>query len=164
MILFIKNWFIQLSKREKILIIILAFLSIIIIGYYGIYRPLDQRLSYTKERHENAVISHANIKSKVKILRSAGDAGAQNKTLKINVPLNIYIAQSAAELGLLLEKNEELGAKKVNIVIGSARPKVLFPWLSKLENAGIDAMELDIKASDNGAVKVQAILLQKGET
>lgn len=160
MILSAKKWFEGLSQREKILITIMAVLSIIVIGYYGIFRPANGIIDNAKERHDVAIKNHANIASKVEILRNAKNNNASDTNDIINVPLDIYLAQSAAEIGLTLEKNTEMGSNRADIIIGSARPKILFSWLSMLESKGLEVTEMTVSAIENEAVSLKATMVK----
>ena len=159
----LKSWFSALSKREQIMVSILGVLMAVIGGYYLVFVPIQNAINGAKEQHSQAVQSYGNIAAKVQQLK---ESKKQPRVREIrgndSSALNIYIGQSAGEIGFALEKNAAVGNNRVDIIIAAARSKPLFTWLAKLEEEGIESRSLSVKSQANGTLSVEASLVRGG--
>lgn len=157
MIASLKTWFIDLSKREQILITILAIMSIFIGGYYLIVSPIITLIDEAKSRHDESIINYGDIKFKTNLLKNQSDIKSI-KPANIALALDAYIGQNAAENSIPLGKNILRGDTIVDINITAIRSQPLFSWLHSLEQQGINAQSLTITKNDNGIISADITL------
>lgn len=147
----------DLSKREQILIAILAVLSIVIIGYYYVVSPINTMIDKAESRYNESIINYGDIKFKTDVLKNQSDIKSI-KPANIALALDAYIGQNAAENAIPLGKNILRGDAAVEINITAIRSQPLFSWLHGLEQQGINAQSLTITQNDNGIVSADIIL------
>ncbi|MEZ5710359.1 MAG: type II secretion system protein GspM [Blastomonas sp.] len=154
----LKDWFLGLSRREKILIGILLVLLAGVITYYGIYRPLYDSATAARVRFNDATLQEGRIAAKVDALKGPA---SQNRPTVADA-LNLFIAGEAGERGFTLERNQPQGDDRIDIVIASARSTALLGWLAELEGRGIIVEQLTTRRLDSGAISVTATLAKAG--
>ncbi|RYE06772.1 MAG: hypothetical protein EOP22_20175, partial [Hyphomicrobiales bacterium] len=74
-----------------------------------------------------------------------------------------YLAQSAGEIGLTLDRNEARGEGQATIAIATARATVLTDWLASLEGQGFVIDQLTITPAADGTVGLTAELRKGGQ-
>ena len=79
------------------------------------------------------------------------------------VAIDQYLAQSAGEIGLTLDRNEARGAGKATIAIAAAKAPVLVDWLASLEGQGFVVDQLTITPAADGTIGLTAELRKGGQ-
>ncbi|HMN53275.1 MAG TPA: type II secretion system protein GspM [Sphingopyxis sp.] len=79
------------------------------------------------------------------------------------VAVDQYLAQSAGEIGLTLDRNEARGQRQATIAIGAAKAPVLTGWLASLEGQGFIVDQLTITPAADGTVGMTAELRKAGQ-
>lgn len=149
----IGQWWGGLSPRERVLIGVAAALALAVLLWLGgraMFSVVDRRA----EAHREAVARAARIEAKAELL----SAPAASVTPLPDGPLDQWLAQSASDLGLTLDRNEARGGKLATIAIGSARAPALLGWLTGLEGQGIIIDRLTITPGTDGSVAMTAEL------
>ncbi|MGV3770227.1 MAG: type II secretion system protein GspM [Sphingobium phenoxybenzoativorans] len=153
-------WYKELSKREQVLVGIMAVLLAIVILWLGIARPVESGLKSAIERHGAALDRNAAVRVKVASLKALPRGAAARPA----APIAQLVSQSAGEGGFTLERTQEQGPGRVDIAIASIRPKALFTWLSSLEAQGVVVETFSAQPSGTaGAVSMQAVLKAAGQ-
>lgn len=160
MIANLSAWFGNLSKREQVLVGVMAALLAIVILWLGIARPIESGLVNAVQRQGEALDRNAAVRMKVASLKALPrGAGARP-----GAPIAQLVSQSAGEGGFTLERTQEQGQGRVDIAIASIKPKALFTWLASLESQGVMVETFSAQPSGNaGAVSVQAVLKGAGQ-
>lgn len=153
-----KNWFQALSRRERILIAILAFLLAATIIFYGIVRPLSVALDDAEQAYITAIDRQGRIETKAAMLK----APLKQNINPVTGDLGVFISQYAGEEGFAVGRLDPQTDDSVIIAIDAAKPAALFGWLSKLEARGITIRELSVNAGGNETVS--AIITLKRST
>ncbi|WP_430417555.1 type II secretion system protein GspM [Parasphingorhabdus sp.] len=148
------TWFLALSRREKILIGILAILLGGTVAVYGIYRPMAGAIDRAEERYTQSVERQARIESKVAALKKP-DADAPRSR---NGAIDLFVSQTAGETGIAVGKIELQGDDRVNLVVDSAKPTALFGWLARIEADGVGIETLTVSPAGNGTVSANLTL------
>ncbi|QUT07724.1 type II secretion system protein M [Sphingobium phenoxybenzoativorans] len=153
-------WYKELSKREQVLVGIMAVLLAIVILWLGIARPVESGLKSAIERHGVALDRNAAVRVKVASLKALPRGAAARPA----TPIAQLVSQSAGEGGFTLERTQEQGPGRVDIAIASIRPKALFTWLANLEAQGVVVETFSAQPSGTaGAVSMQAVLKAAGQ-
>lgn len=154
-----RDWFAGLSLREKILVSILGALVAIVILWLGIYAPLDRAIANAEAEHDAAVERRGRISAMVEAL----EAGAGAEIVAIDAPLDLYVSQSAGEVGFTLARNELQGPGRAALSISSARPPALMGWLADLEARGIRVESLTTQPAGPDIVSAEIVLARDAQ-
>ncbi|OHD05315.1 type II secretion system protein GspM [Sphingopyxis sp. RIFCSPHIGHO2_12_FULL_65_19] len=155
----LQNWWTGLSLREKWLVGIAGALALGVL-IWGIGRPAAAAFVDLETRHRAAVEREGRVAAKVQLLtqRPAKSVAAAVDTLAIDQ----YLAQSAGEIGLTLDRNEARGTGQATIAIATAKAPVLTDWLASLEGQGFIVDQLTITPAADGTVGLTAELRKGG--
>lgn len=155
----IRNWWTGLSDRERVLVGIAAALAagvLLWLATFGVWAALSE----ARAAHGAAVDRAAAIDVRVdaiKALEAAGSRDAAGATASA-ATLDLYVAQSAAERGLTLARNDPQGAASTNIAISNVRAPDALAWLTALEEAHVLAADLSLRPNADGTVALTATL------
>lgn len=156
----LQNWWLGLSQRERWLVSIAGVLALGVI-LWGLGRPAYAAIVDLESRHRAAIEREGRVAAKVQLLasRPAKSAG----TVVDAVAIDQYLAQSAGEIGLTLDRNEARGQRQATIAIATARAPVLTDWLASLEGQGFVIDQLTITPAADGTVGLTAELRKGGQ-
>jgi general secretion pathway protein M len=154
------NWWSGLSTRERWLVGIAGALALGVL-LWGLARPAVAAFLDLESEHRAAIEREGRVKAKMQLLgrgpvKSGGttaDAGA----------IDQFLAQSAGEIGLTLDRNEARGAGQATIAIATAKAPVLIDWLASLEGQGFVVDQLTITPAADGTVGLTAELRKGGK-
>jgi general secretion pathway protein M len=152
MIAALKNWWAGLAPRERVLVGIAGALTFAVLLWL-LLRPIAAYMSGLGEAHRVAVERAARVDTKVALIKKAGDrpVGASHAG-----PLDQWLAQSATDTGLTLDRNEPRGGDAATIAISSARAPALIGWLAGLEGQGLVVDRLSLTPGTDGSVALTA--------
>ena len=154
----LRNWWTTLSRRERGLVGGAISLALAVLGW-ALVRPAVAAFAGLEERHRAAVEREGRVAAKVRLLAqrpARTDLGAES------VAIDQYLAQSAGEIGLTLDRNEARGARQAAIAIATAKAPVLIDWLAGLEAQGFVVEQLVITPAADGTVGMTADLRKGG--
>jgi general secretion pathway protein M len=156
----LQNWWIALSTRERWLVGVAGVLALGVI-LWGLGRPAVAAFIDLESQHRAAIEREGRVSSKVQLLaqRPAKSVAAAVDAVAIDQ----YLAQSAGEIGLTLDRNEARGAGQATIAIATARATVLTDWLASLEGQGFVVDQLTITPAADGTVGLTAELRKGGQ-
>lgn len=155
----LKNWWGGLSLRERWLVGVAGVLALGVL-VWGLARPAVAAFIDLESRHRAAIEREGRVKAKVQLLARtpAKSAAAAVETQAIDQ----YLAQSAGEIGLTLDRNEARGAGQATIAIATAKAPVLIDWLASLEAQGFVVDQLTVTPAADGTVGLTAELRKGG--
>jgi len=156
----LQNWWTGLSMRERWLVGIAAVLALGVL-VWGLARPAVAAFVDLENRHRAAIEREGRVAAKVGLL-SQRPAKSVAATVDA-VAIDQYLAQSAGEIGLTLDRNEARGAGQATIAIATARAPVLTDWLASLEEQGFVVDQLTITPAADGTVGLTAELRKGGQ-
>jgi len=155
-----KSLWAERSPREQWLLGIMAALFALVVLWLGIITPLQAAQRSTRDALAQATDTNANIRAKVKLLKSLPRGSAVTAS---SAPVDQLVGQAAGEAGLTLERAQAQGADRVEIAIASVRPVALFSWIAALEAQGIRVDTISARPSATaGSLTVQAIMMRGG--
>ena len=155
----VQNWWAGLTQRERWLVgiaVVLAFAVLL----WALARPAYAAFVDLDTAHRAAVEREGRVAAKVRLLsrRPAPSVAAAVDAASIDQ----YLAQSAGEIGLTLDRNEARGARQATIAIATAKAPVLIDWLAALEAQGFVIDQLSITPAADGTVGMTADLRKGG--
>ncbi|WP_244857953.1 type II secretion system protein GspM [Sphingopyxis granuli] len=154
-----QNWWAGLTQRERWLVGVAAVLALAML-LWALARPAYAAFVDLETAHRAAVEREGRVAAKVRLLsrRPAPSVAAAVDAASIDQ----YLAQSAGEIGLTLDRNEARGARQATIAIATAKAPVLIDWLAALEAQGFVIDQLSITPAADGTVGMTADL-RKGD-
>lgn len=155
----LKSWWSGLSMRERWLVGAAGALALVVLAW-ALGRPAVAAFLDLEARHRTAIEREGRVVAKIALLAgkpakavaSAGDA----------TRIDQYLAQSAGEIGLTLDRNEARGDRQATIAIATAKAPVLTDWLAGLEGQGFVVDQLTITPAADGTVGMTAELRKAG--
>jgi type II secretory pathway component PulM len=147
------QWWRQRSARERGLLMLLATITIVLGGWYGVASPLRQAALLSEMHRESA----AQLLNEVETARVQLDA--------IVVPSEDELADvltlSAAEAGFALETHRTENAREIAVSGRAADPAALFSWIEMLRrNHGLVVANLTVVREPDGELRVDARLMR----
>ena len=156
----LKTWWGALSTRERWLVGVAGVLALAVLGW-AIGRPAVAAFFDLETRHRAAVEREGRIAAKVALLAQRPARAAA--TAADAAAIDQFLAQSAGEIGLTLDRNEARGDRQATIAIATAKAPVLTDWLAGLEMQGFVVDQLTITPAADGTVGMTAELRKAGQ-
>lgn len=151
----LKHWWLERTGREQRLVAAMAILLIIVVGWLGILRPMTAAMAETRERHARAVVALAELRD----LRLLAERASKRPSLPLDETLAPFIARSAADAGLTVERLDAEGAHQAKINIAAVRPAAFFGWAQRLEvRHGLVVQQVAAFRNADTTVAVQATI------
>ena len=157
MIAGVQRWWQALSARERLLVGIAAGLTALVVGWLLVAAPLARALTGAEEALDAAIDRRAAVSARVAAVRRAQAAGAHPARAGDDAPLDLRLAQSAAEAGFTLARNEVQGGR-VTIAVANARARAAMAWIDRLEQSGLIVDDLTLRPNADGTVALTATL------
>lgn len=156
----VKSWWNGLSIRERWLVGVAGVLALAVLGW-ALGRPAIAAFFDLETRHRAAIEREGRVAAKVALLaqRPAKSVAAAVDAIRIDQ----YLAQSAGEIGLTLDRNEARGDRQATVAIATAKAPVLTDWLAGLEGQGFVVDQLTITPAADGTVGMTAELRKAGQ-
>ncbi len=139
-----------LSKREQILIGVMLGLLLVVVGYYGITRPLFAAIATAKQDQAEAVLREGRIMAKLDALNGGGTQLRRADT--VEGTLDLFARSSLSELGLSPTEVTAIGESRLRLTITPVSAPTLFAWLSDMESRGLVVSELDVKPAEGSTL------------
>lgn len=153
-----KAWWDGLTRRERWLVAIAGALAAGIL-VWALARPVFAAFASLEADHRAAVEREGRVSAKIDLLAARGEVEAATPAVGA---LDQYLALSAGEIGLTLDRNEARGDAQATIAIASAKAPVLIDWLASLEAQGFIVDQLVITPTPDGNVGMTAELRRAG--
>ncbi len=151
MIARLSAWFLALSRRETVLIGILAVLLAGTIAFYGVYRPFVTAIQGAAIDYREAVDRQGRIESKVAALQE-GSGGDTGEPAGVSGALDQFVSQSAGETGIAIGSVDPQADNRVTMTVQSAKPTALFSWLARIEQQGVSVESLNASPAGEGTI------------
>lgn len=136
-----------MSCREQRLLLGLAGLVLVVVGYTAIWQPTRQRLEIAERQYRQQVQLNARIQR----------AEPDQDTLAASRPLSVRVNDSATAAGLEIAEMEIDGDSLRLTVTGDTN--ALLHWLDRHERDGVVMQSLALEARD-GVLEARVVLRQ----
>ncbi|WP_422060395.1 type II secretion system protein GspM [Sphingopyxis sp.] len=151
----VKSWWDGLSTRERWLVGVAGVLAVAVLGW-SLGRPAVATFLDLENRHRAAIEREGRVAAKVQLF-------AQRPAKSVAAPVDAvaidqFLAQSAGEIGLTLDRNEARGDRQATIAVATAKAPVLTDWIAGLEAQGFVVDQLTITPAADGTVGMTAEL------
>lgn len=155
------DWLTGRTVRERRLLALMGIVAFFTLGWLLVIRPLlDWQVAARAELTE-AADRLGDVRARMAALGEAD--GSRVAAARGVGAVDLFVAQSAAETGFTLERNDPAGADRTSVAVATARPTALFGWLGGLEAAGVTVDSLSVRPAETaGSVAVTATLRRIG--
>jgi general secretion pathway protein M len=155
----LKVRFLQLSDRERRLMIVSACVLIVAIFYWGIWSPMTQSV----ERGQNTLSNQRSLLAWVQ--KNANRAAQLRSSVTTNSNFSGALPQAvnkaASAMNIAISRMQPQG-QELQIWVDQAPFNDVLAWLQALESAGIQIIDLDMIQTDvPGQVKIRRLKLAK---
>lgn len=154
----VRDWVRGRTRREQILLGVMALLAVPIIAWFIIIEPA---IGWHDEAR-NTYVEASDRYGRVKALAEQMDGETGASTARIEGPLDQFIAASADQAGFALTANAAQGPERTNISIAQARSAAALVWLDQLRAAGIRIEALQMTDNGEGGVALELSLAKAG--
>lgn len=150
----------QLSVREQYMLFTTAGLALIVILYWGGWKPLSDSIQEAHQRYVSEQALNLWVSNKANMITQLRKSGAGGPARKVNQPFNQVISTSTAEYQIQLIRIQPRDDSN-QIWVDPLPFDRLLDWLSALSiQHGIQVESLDIERTESpGVVKVNRLVL-----
>ena len=148
----IRNWYLGLTGRERVLVGVAGAFAGIVVLIYGIVLPIGAAHDAAHVRHAEAVIAAGEVEAGLARLDTLPEPPSGSG------PVSPLVASLAQEKGIVLQSNQPSGNEGARIAIATAAPGAAFAFLDDLRRAGLGVEAVTISPSADGSVAVNASL------
>lgn len=152
----VRDYLSNLSVREQILIGVMVGLLLVIVGYYGITRPLISAITTVKQEQADAVQREGRIMAKIDHLTGQGTQIAERTV--IDGPLDLFVRGSLSELGLSPTEVTAAGDTRITLTITPVSAPTLFGWIAAVEARGLIVSDMDVKPAEGSTLSARLTL------
>lgn len=146
------GWWRERSLREQRLLLVMAALLAVTILWIGLYMPLRDGLSETRERHQQAVVRLGEVRAQAAALRAVGRAAGQPGALAA------IVTQAAGDAGFADATVAPQGDRRVSVSIPSARSASALAFFAGLEHSGLVVERFSARANSDPTLAIDATI------
>ena len=152
----LRDYLTNLSKREQILIGVMMGLLLVVVGYYGITRPLVGAIATVKQEQADAVLREGRIMAKIDHL--TGQGTQLEKRTTVDGPLDLFVRGSLSELGVAPTEVTAAGDARITLTITPVAAPTLFGWIAAMEARGLVVSDMDVKPAEGSTLTARLTL------
>ena len=155
MIVTVRTWYLSRSARERRLLLLMLAIALPLLVWLLVVRPLDRAYEAALQDHLDAVDRNGRVRA---LARLAEQQPQGKANAALGPDLVVVVAESAAQAGIPLDRNEAGGPNEVTVSAASAPLRSVVPWLQSLEARGLGVAELRVVPTEAETVSVTARL------
>lgn len=155
----IRTWWQGRTLREQRLLLAMFGIAAAVLAWLLIVRPLSDALSAARERHNEAVVALADVRSQVAAI---GAAQEPNAAVTLSGPVETIVRQSAEESGFPITRIDATGAGQATLIIDAVRPQAFFGWVAQMESRGLIVDRLSANPNADQTLAVQVTFRARG--
>lgn len=157
MIVHVRQWYISRTRREQLLLALMAAIAVPLLGWLLIVMPLGKAHDEALERHMQAVDRQGRVAALAEVLKAQpGQAGIPR-----NVDLQLVVTEAAGLAGVTLAEASPAGPDAVTVAITNSTAAAAGEWVRSLEARGLTVDELRMTPNAEGGVNVSARLARR---
>jgi general secretion pathway protein M len=146
----LKSWYLDRSKREQRLLVIMMALLAAVTGWIAVVRPLDAGLERSKADYELAVERLERVRGDALALESGGPVATEAPQALVN--------RLADDAGFSPTRVDPGADGRVLIGLASVKPIALTRWLEALDTQGIFVEQISIRPNSDATLAIDATL------
>lgn len=138
------------SRREQVMLGVMALAILLVVGWYGVLAPLNGAVQGSEARLAKAADRFAQL-----------DAAARTGGLPVTSgqPLQTVVEASATAAGLTIDRRREEADGRLTVWLTGADPGLMMSWLTSLARGqGVAVSEMTASRTDGGALEAQITL------
>lgn len=152
----VRDWYLALTMRERVLVGTAGVLAGALLLVYGVVLPLGAAHDAAHVRHDAAVIAAGRVEAGLDQLARTPKGGAGGGAVS---PIVAAIADAE---GIILQGNQPNGEAGATVAIPTAAPGAALAFFELLRQRGIAAEQVTISPAADGSVSVNATLRRTG--
>lgn len=138
------------SRREQVMLAVMALAILLVVGWYAVLVPLNSAVAASEVRLTKAGEQFSQL-----------DAAARSGGLPVTSgqPLQTVVDASAAAAGLTIDRRREEADGRLTVWLTGADPGVMMGWLTSLAHAqGIAVSEMTASRTGGDLLEAQITL------
>lgn len=143
-------WRLRTTREQRMILAMFAVLAVTLV-WFGVVRPLDDALAAARARHARAITAEAEARGQADAIAAL----AKTRPPRLDLPVRIFVPQSATAAGFTVANANPFEPDGVAITIASAKPAAFFTWLSGLQARGLMVEALSTTANADRTLSVQ---------
>ena len=144
-------WWRERSLREQRLLIVMAALVALVLGWLLLIRPLADAHDSARLRHDAAVTALAEARA-----RAEAAGRSRRRPAAVPLPVDALLSRTAAEAGFPNARIAGQGPAAASVALDAARPQAFFGWVAQLERQGLEVASLRARANQDRTLAVEA--------
>lgn len=157
MIVRIREWYGARTKREQLLVMLMAAIALPLLAWLLIVMPLGKAQDEALEKHLQAVDRNGRVAA----LAEAIKAQPARSGVARNVDLQLVVTEAAGLAGVTLAEAAPAGPDAVTVSIDNSTAAAAGEWVRSLEARGLVVEELRMTPTAEGGVNVSARLARR---
>ena len=153
----IRGWFLARTKREQRLIMLMLALTLPLLAWLLVIRPVSAAYDDALQDHLAAVDWHARVLALAEAARSAPARPIEASKAE----LQLVVTEAARQAGITLQAATASGANTVDVTVAGGRATALGQWLAQFEARGITVRQMTMTPQPNGTVNMSARLARQ---
>jgi general secretion pathway protein M len=155
----VKNWYINMSLRERVMVGVAVGLSAVLVAIYGLYLPLTNAITDQRIAYREALERRVSVEAMVAELRSNARRGIVANELGALEPM---IRATATEAGFSVDELTSQGQDRVALYMAQAKSAALMKWIAETELSGVLVETVEIKQAGDQTVAARIVLTRAG--
>lgn len=147
-------WFAERSRREQLMLMLLAAIAVPILLWLLIIRPIGAAYDRALTEHLEAVDRHG------RVLALTSGPARQARREAARGDLQLLLTQSAVSAGLNLQRADPSGPDAIDISVAGGRAPGYATWLQSLEGQGLRIGQLSMTPAPDGSVTLTARIVR----
>jgi general secretion pathway protein M len=147
----LRHWWGERSPREQWLLGIMLALLRAVVGWYGVWQPLQAARQAADARLENATLTRQAAARQLALLKA-------RPAPTLATPIAELVTQSANDAGFQPGTAEAQGEDRITITIPAVRARALFSWLIVLERQGVFVDQAQITTRSDSSLSASLTL------
>lgn len=155
----LKPWWSERSPRERVMLLVMAALLAVTLGWLLLIRPMGDAIADARARHDRAVIASGKAGAQAAAIAALERRG----TTPPGMPLASLLERKAGEAGFTGARIEAVDGAKATVAINVVRPQAFFGWVSELESRdGLIVDKLAATTNNDATLAVEATFRARG--
>jgi general secretion pathway protein M len=153
----IRDWFLDRTKREQRLILLMLALALPLLAWLLVVRPVVEAYDDARQDHLAAVDRHGRVLALAGTAKSAPSLPVEAS----KADLQLVVTEAASQAGITLQGATASGANSVDVTVAGGRATALGQWLAQFEARGITVRQMTMTPLPDGTVNMSARLARR---
>ena len=152
-------WWKSRTLREQRMLLALALVVGLVLGWMLIVRPLADARADVLRRHDAALTLLAETRARAAAVRTL----RQSEAAPLSGPVASVVSSAATEAGFAITRLDGAADGSATLSMAAVRPQAFFGWVAALEaGSGIAVQKLSASTNTDQTLSVQVTFGRKG--